>query len=261
MANPPRTRRGLPAPNTVVTEIPFIPGGRRPGARRTLAAPGAPPAYRILRTTQVDPYDAPVSRQTVAAVRAAAAAPGDGFRGKSRKAAKLSIVAGKPDEFDDLKKLIRDLPDDADMADHDPPITTKPASVRVAEEKRNVRVDAFLYAASREDDNDFHLIIGRNPKRSPSMYMTVELSGLPPKSSKHFKRLSKTRGAYKTFFADNMPGTTYDFYDPPVPVTVEGSLFFDMSHAHGPKPGPGSLRKDIPTIWEIHPISKIEFEP
>ena len=251
-------RRGLPAPNTVVAEIPFIPGGRR-----TLAAPGVAPAYRILRTTQVDPYDAPVSRRAIAAATAAApaAAPGDGFRGKSRKSAKLSIVAGKPDEFDDLKKLIRDLPDDADMADHDPPITTKPASVRVAEEKRNVRVDAFLYAASREDDNDFHLIIGRNPKRSPSMYMTVELSGLPPKSSKHFKRLSKTRGAYKTFFADNMPGTTYDFYDPPVPVTVEGSLFFDISHAHGPKPGPGSLRKDIPTIWEIHPISKIEFEP
>ena len=103
--------------------------------------------------------------------------------------------------------------------------------------------EAFLYAASREDDNDFHLIIGRNPERSPSMYMTVELSGLPPKSSKHFSRLSKTRNAYKTFFTDNMPGTTYDFYDPPIPVTVEGSLFFDMSHAHGSKPGPGSLAR------------------
>ncbi len=256
MANSPRKRRGLPAPNTVVAEILFIPGGRR-----TLAAPGAAPAYRILRTTQVDPYDAPVSRLAIAAAAAPVAAAGDSFRGKSRKAAKLSIVAGKPDEFDDLKKLIRDLPDDAYMAAHDPPITTKPDSGRMTEEKRNVRVDAFVYAASREDDNDFHLIIGRNPKRSPSMYMTVELSGLPPKSSKHFNRLSKTRDAYKTFFADNMPGTTYDFYDPPIPVTVEGSLFFDMSHALGSKPGPGSLRKDIPTIWEIHPISKIEFEP
>lgn len=254
MAKSPLKRAGLPAPNTVVAEIPFIPGGRR-----TLAAPRAAPAYRILRTTQVDPYDEPVSRRAAAAPRAVAA-PGDSFRGTSRKAAKLSIVAGKPDAFDDLKKLIKDLPDDADMADHDPPITTKPDSDRVAEEKRNVRVTAFLYAASREDDNDFHLIIGRDPARSPSMYMTVELSGLPPKSSKHFNRLRKTRDAYKTFFADNMPGTTYDFYDPPIPVTVEGSLFFDMSHAHGSKPGPASLRKDIPTIWEIHPISKMEFE-
>lgn len=256
MANSSRKRRGLPAPNTVVAEIPFIPGGKR-----TLAAPGTAPAYRILRTTQVDPYDKPVSRRAIAAVGAPAAAPGDGFRGNSRKAAKLSIVAGKPDEFDDLKKLIKGLPDDAGMADHHPPITTTPDSDRVTKEKRNVRVNAFLYAASREDDNDFHLIIGRNPKRSPSMYMTVELSGLPPKSSKHFNRLSKTRDAYKTFFAANLPGATYDFYDPPIPVTVEGSLFFDMSHAHGSKPGPSSLRKDIPTIWEIHPISKIEFEP
>ena len=255
MAKSPLKRPGLPAPNTVVSEIPFIPGGRR-----TLAAPGAAPAYRILRTTQVDPYDAPVSRRAIAAPGARAAAPGDSFRGTSRKAAKLSIVAGKPEEFDDLKNLIADIPDDAGMADHDPPITTKPDSDRVAEEKRNVRVNAFLYAASRENDNDFHLIIGRNPKRSPSMYMTVELSGLPPKSSKHFNRLSKTRDAYKTFFAGNMPGTSYDFYDPPIPVTVEGSLFFDMSHAQGSKPGPASLRKHIPTIWEIHPISKIEFE-
>lgn len=252
----PRTRSGLPAANTVVAEVPFIPGGRR-----TLAAPRAAPAYRILRTTQVDPYDTPVPRQAIAPPGAArAAAPGDGFRGTSRKAAKLSIVPGKPDEFDDLKKLIKDLPDDADMADHDPPITTKATSDRVAEEKRNVRVEAFLYAASREDDNDFHLIIGRDPKRSPSMYMTMELSGLPPKSSKHFNRLRKARDAYKTFFGANLPGTTYDFYDPPIPVTIEGSLFFDMSHAQGSKPGPASLRKDIPTIWEIHPISKIEFE-
>ncbi len=257
MANSPRRRSGLPAANTVVAEVPFVPGGRR-----ALAAPGAAPAYRILRTTQVDPYDKPVPRQAIAPPGAApAAAPGDNFRGTSRKAAKLSIVSGKPDEFDDLKKLIKDLPDDADMADHDPPILTTATSDRVTEEKRNVRVAAFLYAASREDDNDFHLIIGRDRKRSPNMYMTVELSGLPPKSSKHFSRLRKTRDAYKGFFGNNLPGTTYDFYDPPIPVTVEGSLFFDMSHAHGSKPGPASLRKDIPTIWEIHPISKIEFEP
>jgi hypothetical protein len=147
------------------------------------------------------------------------------------------------------------------MIAHEPAITTKQTSARVSEEKRNVRVRAFLYAASREDDNDFHLIIGRSPKKSPSMYMTVELSGLPPKSSTHFKRLKKARDSYKSFFADNLPGPTYDFYDPPVPVEVEGSLFFDMSHATGSKPGPNSLRDDIPTIWEIHPISKIVFEP
>lgn len=261
MARSPRANRsGLPSARSVVAEMPFTPG--RAGRHR-MAAPGAPARYRILRTTERDPYDPPVPRPDIPAIgaRAPAAPPGDNFRGKSRKAAKISIVAGAPEGFDDLKKLINDLPDDKDMKRHDPPITTKPTSGRVAEEKRNVRVRAFLYAASREDDNDFHLIIGRGPNKSPSMYMTVELSGLPPKSSTHFNRLKKTRDAYKTFFSDNMPGMTYDFYDPPIPVEVEGSLFFDMSHAAGSKPGPKSLRDDIPTIWEIHPISKIIFEP
>jgi hypothetical protein len=147
------------------------------------------------------------------------------------------------------------------MIAHEPPITTEQTSKRVSEEKRNVRVRAFLYAASREADNDFHLIIGRDPDRSPSLYMTVELSGLPPSSSSHFNRLKKARDDYKAFFGDNLPGMSYDFYDPPIPVEIEGSLFFDMSHATGSKPGPSSLRDDIPTIWEIHPISKIVFEP
>ena len=69
------------------------------------------------------------------------------------------------------------------------------------------------------------------------------------------------RDDYKAFFGSNLPGMSYDFYDPPIPVEIEGSLFFDMSHATGSKPGPSSLRDDIPTIWEIHPISKIVFEP
>ena len=54
---------------------------------------------------------------------------------------------------------------------------------------------------------------------------------------------------------------TYDFYDPPIPIQVEGSLFFDMSHATGQRPGPQSLKSRMPTIWEVHPISSITFEP
>ena len=44
-----------------------------------------------------------------------------------------------------------------------------------------MHVTAFMYAVSREADNDFHLIIGGDPKATPEMYMTMELSGLPPK--------------------------------------------------------------------------------
>jgi hypothetical protein len=123
-----------------------------------------------------------------------------------------------------------------------------------------VRVRAFLFAASREDDNDYHLIIGRDPS-APPMYMTMEISGLPPVHSPHHGQLHTARDAYKTFFGSMLPGRSYDFYDPPIPLDVEGSLFFDISHATGSKPGPQDLRPDMPVVWEVHPISMIVLEP
>jgi hypothetical protein len=252
-----RKRPGLPDPKTVVAELQIVPASRGPLA----VAPGSAPAsYRIIRTNQVDPYDAPMPKSAVAAIAAPAAPPSDTFGGTDRRAAKLAIASGKADAFADLKKLLDDLPSEASMKKHQPPITKDANSGRVAEEKRNVRVQAFLYAASREGDNDFHMIIGRDPGKSP-LYMTAELSGLPPKSSASFARLKKARDAYKTFLSGNLPGLSYDFYDPPIPIEVEGSLFFDVTHATGSRPGPKSLKSKMPTIWEIHPISKIVFEP
>ena len=147
------------------------------------------------------------------------------------------------------------------MTGHKPKIATDANSGRVAAENRNVLLRAFLYAASHEADNDFHLMIGRDSASPPHVYMTGEISGLPPQDSASFARLNAARSACKTFFAGLVPTTSYDFYDPPIPIEVEGSLLFDMMHAHGQGPGPASLRKNIPTIWEVHPISKIVFEP
>ena len=75
-----------------------------------------------------------------------------------------------------------------------------------------------------------------------------------------FARLKAARDKYKAFFGSDLPGTRYDFYDPPIPVEVEGSLFFDMSHVTGTRPGPASLRSRIPTIWEVHPVTDIVFD-
>jgi hypothetical protein len=77
--------------------------------------------------------------------------------------------------------------------------------------------------------------------------MTMEVSGLPPAEADSFDTLKAARDAYKEFFGSDLPGTSYDFYDPPVPVEIGGSLFFDMSHASGSRPGPQSLR-DEPVI-------------
>jgi hypothetical protein len=251
---------GLPAQSSVVSQDVLTPTRR--------AATAAPPAlaagktYRILITNEVDPKDRPMTHAEVASFAAHPLAVGDDFAGTARKAAKLVVAAAPAEPFGDLPDLLKTLPAKEQMTRHQPQITTDENSGRVAEENRNVRLRAFLYAASREADNDFHLIIGRDPSSSaPHVYMTAEISGLPPPGSASFAQLNAARDAYKTFFGDKLPAASYHFYDPPIPIEVEGSLFFDMTHATGQGPGPASLHKDIPTIWEIHPISNIVFEP
>jgi hypothetical protein len=148
------------------------------------------------------------------------------------------------------------------MTNHSPPITRGATSNRVAEEKRNVRVTCWLYAASQENDRDYHLILGREPGAVPERYMAMELSGLPPSSSPSFPKLKAARDTFKSFFGPaNLPGSGYHFYVPPIPVLVDGSLFFDITHSTGGRPGPQSLRPNMPVIWEVHPITRIEFEP
>jgi muconolactone delta-isomerase len=205
---------------------------------------------------------AEAARAPAAPSATAAASDPDRFTGRDRKAAKLSIAAAPTETFSDLGDLIASLPPEAAMTHHVPPITTDPNSDRQPEEKRNVRVTSWLYAASKENDHDFHLILGREPGAVPERYMTMELSGLPPSGSPSFAKLKQARDNFKSFFGPaNLPGTSYNFYDPPVPVIVEGSLFFDMTHATGGRPGPQSLRPHMPVIWEVHPITNIEFEP
>jgi hypothetical protein len=251
-----KKRPGLPAAASVVTEFPLAPP--LPAAAAAAAAPGQV-TYRVLRTNQMDEYEKPIT--AAAAVASAQAPPSDNYTGKDRKAAKLSISDAEVEEFDDLKDLIDSLPSEAEMKKLK--IKRDPSSDRTEKEDRNVRVRAFIHAASREGDNDFHLIVGRGTGKS-ALYMTMEVSGLPPASRKSRPTLKEVRDAYKEFFGkqhDGLPGLSYDFYDPPVPVEIGGSLFFDVTHLSGGRPGPQDLRDDIPTIWEVHPVTHLVFEP
>ena len=51
----------------------------------------------------------------------------------------------------------------------------------------------------------------------------------------------------------------YVKFDPPIPVRVTGSLFWDIEHPPPNTVGPTDRRPK--TAWEIHPVTKIEFEP
>lgn len=246
-------RAGLPAKDSIIGVT-----GPTPAAAAA-AAPTGITQYTFIHTNEVDEYGSDEAAPSLSAATAALP-PGDDFTGTSRKAAKITIADAKTEQFKDVKALIKSLTDEAVMKAHKPKIKTGATSDRVAEEKRNIHVTAFMYAVSREDDNDFHLIIGRNPKSSPEMYMTMELSGLPPADSPAFAKLKAARDAFKKFFSDHgekLPGAGYVFPDPPVPVKINGSLFFDMTHASGSRPGPKSLKSRMPVIWEVHPITKM----
>ena len=227
--------------------------------------------YHILHTTEVDTYEkSPTALEfarvlrakqpPVTAVKAAArrtVSTGDNFTGNDRKAAKLSIAKATTENVKDVAALVASLPSIDAMKKLK--ISIAATSGRVKQEMRNFKVAGFLYAASREADNDFHLIVGTGPQHSTEVYMTMEVSGLPPANSPAFGPLNSSRTAYKKFFGTKLPGAGYHYYQPPIPVTIEGSLFFDATHSNGQRPGPPSLKPRMPTIFEVHPVTSIKL--
>lgn len=198
--------------------------------------------------------DEPVTPPTVILGRPS----GDHFAGSARAAAKLSMADGAPREFNDLSDLLDSLPSDASMRAQG--ISKDPSSGRLAEEMKLVTVTAFLYASSKEGDNDYHCVIGREPSQS-QRFMNVEVSALPPAGSEFFAAIKAARDQFKAFFAngDNaLPTGGYVKYDPPIPVRVTGSLFFDVDHVP-PQVGPTGMKPA--TAWEIHPVKEMIFEP
>ena len=188
----------------------------------------------------------------------------DNYRGIERKATELSIGNGSVEYFNDVSDLISSLPAQSTMMMRYPPTSFRANPGRVAEEQRNVRLRGFLYAASLVDNTDYRLIIGRDPDAKQPLYLIAVVSGLPPSSNESFARLNDAREAFKKYFEKNfitgLPGKSYSFYAPPISVEIDGSLFFNIAHLpEDQKPGPQSLKSQIPTIWEINPITKITF--
>jgi len=183
---------------------------------------------------------------------------GDQFAGTARAAAKLSIVSGSLESFASLSDLLDSLPSDDDMRALGIPKTAD--SDRVAQEQRLVTVTGYLYASTKESDDDFHCIVGSDPS-GDTRFMNVEVSGLPEITSQFRAPLTAARQEFKAFFTDNniesLPTRGYEKYDPPIPVKITGSLFFDVDHFPG-SIGPDGLKPK--TSWEIHPVSEIKFE-
>lgn len=177
----------------------------------------------------------------------------DWFAGKARAHAKTSMAHAKVTAYRNLQDLLSTLPSDKAMLDYDPPIARDTGRVR--EEIRNVGVCAFMAAAKREADNDYHIILSNGRKA----FMNVEVSGVPRNgSARDQKLLWDVRKVFESFVDETGRSVSaYTGWGDLVPVYVEGSLFYDTEHAPG-KVGPAWARPK--TSWEVHPITRLEFE-
>jgi hypothetical protein len=168
-------------------------------------------------------------------------------------------LSGPTQTFADLAALFSSglLLPDIQMTKHHPPISAGATSGRVTEEQQNVVVTAFLYASSKEPDNDVHCIFGTAPGQ-PKQFLNIEVSALPV-SGPARAQLKTVRDKFKEFFGQtHLPDKGFSKFDPPIPVKITGSTFFDIDHPPGAV-GPTGFKPD--TAWEIHPVTDIEFEP
>jgi hypothetical protein len=207
--------------------------------------------YHIHQTSHQDAHE---EGQVKTAAEAFTTTSEDDFLGTDRKKAKTSIVDADPEGYASIEGLLGVLLPDKTMLGMG--ISKAADSDRVKAERHNVTVAAFIYAASKEKDNDYHVILGGPDATRTGRFMNAEISGLPKGTSR--EQLAIPRQAFKDYFGENVPGRSYAIYDPPISVKVTGSLFFDVDHLAGVV-GPGDYKPQ--TAWEIHPISSITFEP
>jgi hypothetical protein len=185
---------------------------------------------------------------------------GDNFLGKIRADVKTSYVDVPADTFKFIKELRNWLPDDERMHKYsDARFNDKP---RCAEENHNIVItDAYIFGVKREEDNDFHVILGtsRNiDKQQP--FFSAEISGLPASSSPYYATLKSVRDQFKDFFGDDAK-KEYVFVasakTPPIHLKcIRGSLFFDNHHYSGHSSVQGYK---VFTAWEMHPVTAITF--
>lgn len=177
------------------------------------------------------------------------------FRGKDRNGAKTSIASASMESFDSIEDLIAALPPDSEMLNLNPPLE-KDTNVRIAQERRNVRVKAWVYAIKYEADQDWHIILGTRPADATPTYFNAEVSGLPANNASAYKKLKKVRQTLAELFDWDLPSSGYWEYEP-FGVIVEGSLFYDIDHKPGVV-GPAATRPN--TAWEIHPLTKLSAQ-
>jgi hypothetical protein len=131
--------------------------------------------YRVTKTSQVDEVEA--AEAAASPSKAVSPDSGDIFAGTDRRDPKTSVATGGLKSFSTVAALRSSFPKDNYMKGLG--ITRAPDSERTLEEQYNVSVEGYIYAASKESDNDFHLIVGDKNCAAGDCFINVEVSGLP----------------------------------------------------------------------------------
>ena len=141
-----------------------------------------------------------------------------------------------------------------------------PNDSRLMVENRNVELlTVFIYTFKRQGDEDYHVILGTTKNVNTAKFFNSEISGLSPSGSYKRSNLVEARNTFEEYFGvSEKCATSYyknDFRNHPIPVKIEGSLFYDGEHCTSFKNnGPQNWKElEIEIAWEIHPITSIEF--
>jgi hypothetical protein len=126
----------------------------------------------------------------------------------------------------------------------------------IAENKNVVVRKAFLFAIYKEDDNDYHMIVGSTSSLSTAVLMNIEISGLPRVAGVTIKnKFRNTRNRIESVpYLQNIPcmPSPVKLLATPIELKdIKGSLFWDAQHAGG---GVGPKAARPKSAWEIHPV-------
>ncbi len=190
------------------------------------------------------------------------------FDGKRRVEAKTTISQGSLKTYASVKSFLTRFADH--HPDEDMPAIINGADGRVPLEDFNAEIKkAWLFCYAKESDEDYHLVIGNlADKNDPNnRFMIVEVSGLPAPAADAHNTLETVQNDFTILKATpNTCSSGYIWFgdgNQPIKISVKGSVYWDTEHwhknlnkigAHGPE----SLKDQLTTVWEIHPITKLK---
>jgi len=178
----------------------------------------------------------------------------ESYSGSARAAAKTSFVSASYTTYSDVAALRSALPTDATMRS----LGIGTSSARVTQENKNVTITTkYLYAITRESDEDYHLVMGTSSVSAGNL-LNCEVSGLPSSSQSSYSQIKAQRAVIVAYFGTDFCGKSgYSIFSPGIKLTtLKGSIFYDIDHAPG-SVGPAGYKPS--TSWEIHPVHDIAF--